>query len=391
MGLLTRFFTVKHRLVKKVDSLRLRELLIYLNPRCTAALLSSTSLRRFISSAYEHTLTYLLSKQLPPAQRNRLLHQHPNRKPISLIKEIANQRNIPPLTPSLDNRSNRIRAIALERQRPHRSVRNRVGAPEAAGFDPTVQAVRLDREQVVSWVGVLADVDRDHSHGCGDRQTVGVFVEGVHFAGAAELSEALDREADGPAAPDAYDVAGAHFGELAAVPGRGGHVGEAEQFLGGNVVGGFDAGEVCVGDAAEPGLVAWVAACDEGAAEDAREAVAVHALELLRRVGPVAQRVLLALAVVALAAGDDRQDGDPVADLESFDFGSDVFDDADGFVAHDQALFHDLVHVAVVHVQVGAADGAVGDVHDGVLWGGQGGLGDFAELSCQSQIKRTVV
>jgi hypothetical protein len=48
--------------VKKVDSLRLRELLIYLNPRYAAALPSSTSLRRYISSAYEHVLLVVKSE-----------------------------------------------------------------------------------------------------------------------------------------------------------------------------------------------------------------------------------------------------------------------------------------------------------------------------------------
>jgi hypothetical protein len=61
-GLLTRFFTIKQVLVKKVDSPRLRELLIYLNPRYTAALLSSTSLRRYITSVYEHALPVVKSE-----------------------------------------------------------------------------------------------------------------------------------------------------------------------------------------------------------------------------------------------------------------------------------------------------------------------------------------
>jgi hypothetical protein len=61
-GLLTRFFTVEQVPVKKVDSPRLRELLIYLNPRYAAALLSSTSLRRYISSAYEHALLVVKSE-----------------------------------------------------------------------------------------------------------------------------------------------------------------------------------------------------------------------------------------------------------------------------------------------------------------------------------------
>jgi hypothetical protein len=40
----------------KVDLLSLRELLIYLNPRCRAALLGRTTLKRYLSTAYEHAL-----------------------------------------------------------------------------------------------------------------------------------------------------------------------------------------------------------------------------------------------------------------------------------------------------------------------------------------------
>jgi len=55
-GLLTRFFAVEQVPLVKVDSLSLRELLIYLNPRCRAALPGRTTLKRYLSTAYEHAL-----------------------------------------------------------------------------------------------------------------------------------------------------------------------------------------------------------------------------------------------------------------------------------------------------------------------------------------------
>jgi hypothetical protein len=61
-SLLTRFFTVEQVPLQKVESPALRELLIYLNPRCRAALPGRTSLRRYIASAYEHALPSVKSE-----------------------------------------------------------------------------------------------------------------------------------------------------------------------------------------------------------------------------------------------------------------------------------------------------------------------------------------
>lgn len=90
-GLLTRFFTVEQVPVKKVDSPRLRELLIYLNPRCAAALPSSTSLRRYISSAYEHALPVVKSELASARTKINLsfdLWTSPNRR-LSLLGVVA--------------------------------------------------------------------------------------------------------------------------------------------------------------------------------------------------------------------------------------------------------------------------------------------------------------
>jgi hypothetical protein len=56
-GLLTRLFTVEQIPLLKVESEALRELLMYCNPRCRAALPSRQNLKNYITSAYRHTLT----------------------------------------------------------------------------------------------------------------------------------------------------------------------------------------------------------------------------------------------------------------------------------------------------------------------------------------------
>jgi len=56
-GKLTRFFTVEQIPLHKVDSPALRDLLVYCNPRCEAALPTRNTLKRYIASAYDHGLT----------------------------------------------------------------------------------------------------------------------------------------------------------------------------------------------------------------------------------------------------------------------------------------------------------------------------------------------
>jgi hypothetical protein len=55
-GLLTRLFTVEQLPLQKVESPALRDLLIYGNPRCRAALPARNTLMRYIASAYEYAL-----------------------------------------------------------------------------------------------------------------------------------------------------------------------------------------------------------------------------------------------------------------------------------------------------------------------------------------------
>jgi len=55
-GLLTRFFVVEQISLMKVESQALKDLLIYCNPRCKAALPGRTTLKRYITSAYDCAL-----------------------------------------------------------------------------------------------------------------------------------------------------------------------------------------------------------------------------------------------------------------------------------------------------------------------------------------------
>src|SRR5262249_45995495 len=79
----------------------------------------------------------------------------------------------------------------------------------------------------------------------------------------------------------------------------------------------------------------------------------------------VALRVVAGAAVDARAAGDGRRDDDAVADLEVAHVRSDLLDDADAFVAEDGPRLHPRQRAAD-HVQIGAADGARREPHDGV-------------------------
>jgi hypothetical protein len=61
-GLLTRFFVTEQIPLQKVELQALRDLLIYCNTRYRAALLTRTTLRRYVTSAYEHTLPVVESE-----------------------------------------------------------------------------------------------------------------------------------------------------------------------------------------------------------------------------------------------------------------------------------------------------------------------------------------
>ena len=83
------------------------------------------------------------------------------------------------------------------------------------------------------------------------------------------------------------------------------------------------------------------------------------------RVGVLAQRPHVVLAVPAVAAGDRERHHHAVADLEVLDAAPDLHHLAHELVAEDVALLHGR-HEAVVEVQVRAADRGRGDADDRV-------------------------
>jgi hypothetical protein len=90
-GKLTRFFTVEQIPLHKVDSLALRDLLVYCNPRCEAALPTRNTLKRFIASAYDHGLAAVESELKTAATKINLsfdLWTSPSRR-LSLLRVVA--------------------------------------------------------------------------------------------------------------------------------------------------------------------------------------------------------------------------------------------------------------------------------------------------------------
>ena len=94
-GLLTRFFVVEKIPLLKVESESLKDLLVYCNPRCQAALPSRTSLRRYISSAYDNALPAVESELRSATSKINLsfdLWTSPNRW-LSLLGVVAHYLN----------------------------------------------------------------------------------------------------------------------------------------------------------------------------------------------------------------------------------------------------------------------------------------------------------
>jgi hypothetical protein len=90
-GLITRLFTVEQLPLHKVDSKALRDLLIYCNPRCRAALPARNTLKRYIASAYEHALPAVESELRSASTKINLsfdLWTSPNRR-LSLLGVVA--------------------------------------------------------------------------------------------------------------------------------------------------------------------------------------------------------------------------------------------------------------------------------------------------------------
>jgi hypothetical protein len=90
-GKLTRFFTVEQVPLHKVDSAAFRDLLVYCNPRCEAALPTRNTLKRYIASAYDHGLIAVESELQTAATKINLsfdLWTSPSRR-LSLLGVVA--------------------------------------------------------------------------------------------------------------------------------------------------------------------------------------------------------------------------------------------------------------------------------------------------------------
>jgi hypothetical protein len=153
--------------------------------------------------------------------------------------------------------------------------------------------------------------------------------------------------------------------------------------LGGHVAGGEDVGEeedlvvlhavrhlqradVGEGDPGVLGLAAGVAPRHVGVAVEAGRGVAHHLLgDPGVGVRVVAERKHLALAEEATAAGNGEGDDHALADLQVLDAAAELHHLAHELVAEDVPLLHGG-DVAVVEMEVRAADRRRGDLHDGV-------------------------
>jgi hypothetical protein len=182
-----------------------------------------------------------------------------------------------------------------------------------------------------------------------------------------EQEGALDGEQpDGAAAPDGDGVARLDVAVL------GGHVAgredvaEEEHLLVVDALGNLHRPHVGVGHARVLGLPARVAAHHVRVAEDARAREAVDLLLHPRvRVRVVAGRPQPAPAEEAAPTGDRERDDHAVADFKVVHAGARLDDLAHELVTEDVAFLHRR-DVAVVEVQVGAADGRRSDFDDGV-------------------------
>jgi hypothetical protein len=90
-GFLTRFFVVEQIPLVKVESQALKDLLIYCNPRCKAALPGRTTLKRYITSAYNQVLPAVELELANASSKINLsfdLWTSPNRR-LSLLGVVA--------------------------------------------------------------------------------------------------------------------------------------------------------------------------------------------------------------------------------------------------------------------------------------------------------------
>ena len=193
-----------------------------------------------------------------------------------------------------------------------------------------------------------------------------------------EQQRRLDREQpDRAAAPHGDRVAGLDVGIDRGLPAGRQDVGQEQDLVVLEAVGNDHRADVGIGHADIFGLAAGIAAGEVGIAERAAHRVAHQdfgGVGGLRRVAVVAGAELLALAEEALAARDGEGDDHALALLERR-LGADLDHLAHEFVADDVARAHGR-DIAVVEVEVGAADRGRGDLEDRVARIDDLGIGD---------------
>ena len=220
------------------------------------------------------------------------------------------------------------------------------------------------------------EIDRDRPGLPRHGEALGHGVDGDHPLGPQQEGAADGELRHRAAAPDGDGVAGFDLAELGTHVAGGEDVGQEEDLVVGEVVGHLDGAHVGVGDAQVFGLAARVAAQGVGVAEQPGGRVAPQELgRLMVGVAALARREQALLAKEALATGDGERHHDAIADFQVLHLGADLHDLTHRLVAHDVARHH-AGDDSVIEVQVGAADGAGGDLDDGVALVLQLGVGD---------------
>ena len=247
----------------------------------------------------------------------------------------------------------------------------------ASGPRPPVNLLEL-----LDDVGVRVEVDRIGRAGLVERhlQAVVVVIDRDHPL-RAEHDRAGDRElSHGAGAEHGDDLAALDVAEVGAHEAGREDVRQEQDLLVGQVVLDLERADIRERHARVLSLPPGVAAGEMRVAEDARGRVTEHLLRHARvRVGVLAQRVQLVLAVPAVAAGDRERHDDAIADLQVRDAAADLDDLAHELVPEDVALLHRR-DVAVVEMQIRPADRRRGDLHDRVTVVEDLGVGDVLDL-----------
>jgi hypothetical protein len=232
-------------------------------------------------------------------------------------------------------------------------------------------------------VRVLLVVDDRRRAGLllGHAQPVVEAVDRDDLLGTEQLRAGDGELTDRAGAPDGNHLAALDVAELGAHVARREDVRQEQHlFVAELVVLDLDRPDVRERDACVLRLAARVAAGEVRVAVDPGDRVTEH---LLRRhcvrIRVLTERVELVLAVVAAPAGDRERHDDAIALLEVRHSAAGLDDLAHELVAEDVAALHRR-HVAVVEVQVRAADGCGRDPHDHVLAHENLGVGNVLDL-----------